>query len=114
MTNAKYIKGRALEYRIATFFKRKGYFIIRAAGSHGVADLVAVKKNKKPLFIQVKAGTGTVDKDEHNALLGAALDAGAIPVIAYHPDRKPIEYRVLTGIAMKTGNEERIVKGSMF
>jgi Holliday junction resolvase len=39
--NPRYRAGRALEYLIKDKLEKQGYFVIRAAGSHGVADLVA-------------------------------------------------------------------------
>jgi Holliday junction resolvase len=114
MANAKYVKGRTFEYKIATIFRRKGYYVVRAAGSHGPADLVAVKRKQRVIFIQCKKGTGGVDMEEHNKLFRSALEAGAIPVIASAEDRKPTVFKVITGIALKTGDAEKIVKGSAF
>lgn len=41
--NPRYRRGRALEYLIKSKIEALGYFVVRAAGSHGVADLVAIK-----------------------------------------------------------------------
>lgn len=112
--NRNYVKGRTFEYKIATVFKRKGYYVVRAAGSHGPADLVAVKKGLRPVFIQCKKGTGSVDMEEHNMLFRAALVAGAVPIIASSEDRKPTIYKRITGIALKTGDEEKVVRSTVF
>ena len=112
--NRNYVKGRTFEYKIATIFRRKGYYVVRAAGSHGPADLVAVKQKQRVIFIQCKKGTGSVDTEEHNKLFMAALEAGAIPIIASAEDRKPTVYKLITGIAIKKGDAEEVVKGSKF
>jgi Holliday junction resolvase len=101
-----YVKGRTFEYKIATFFRRRGYFVVRAAGSHGPADLVAMKKGRRPLFIQCKKGSATVGKEEHNKLFGAAIEAGAYAVIAVSEDRKPTIFKAVTGVALKAGDAE--------
>lgn len=38
-----YYKGRRLEYRVKEKLEKAGYFVVRAAASKGIADLVAVK-----------------------------------------------------------------------
>lgn len=42
MSNKNYIKGRTFEYRIQNYLRGKGYYVIRAYGSKGVYDLIAV------------------------------------------------------------------------
>ena len=57
MSNPKYIKGRAREYAIMHNYKRRGWIVLRSAGSHSPFDVVAVNKEKKQItFIQSKAG----------------------------------------------------------
>lgn len=107
----KYIKGRTFEYKIMTYFQRRSYFVIRAAGSHGPADLVAVRKGERPVFVQCKKGSATVGKDEHNELFKVALQAGARAVIAESEDRKPTVFKEVTGFAAKTGDAEEVIKG---
>lgn len=49
------IKGRKREYKWKHIYEAKGYDVLRSAGSHGFADLVAIDtKNKKIIFIQCK------------------------------------------------------------
>ena len=97
MTN--YAIGARFEYKTATYFRRHGYFVIRAAGSHGPADLVAVKKGYATLLIQCKRGQEDVVMDERNHLYEAAQQAGAVPITACSVGRVPTVYRCLTGIA---------------
>lgn len=63
MTNKNYIAGRRFEYKVKKYYENKGYTVLRTSGSHGFADLVAVKnsflswrqnKTKTIIFIQCK------------------------------------------------------------
>lgn len=54
MSNKNYIKGRAFEYKRMKAWERNGYTVLRTAGSHGFADLVAVKRTYPVEFIQCK------------------------------------------------------------
>lgn len=55
MVNKNYRKGRAKEYRLKQQLERRGFIVLRSAGSHGFADLVAIHKRGKYIkFIQCK------------------------------------------------------------
>ena len=55
MPNRNYQRGRAKEYRIKKRYEFFGYEVLRTAGSHGFADLIAIDRKKKViLFIQCK------------------------------------------------------------
>lgn len=43
MPNINYKRSRSREYSLKKALERQGYFVIRAAGSKGFADLVAIK-----------------------------------------------------------------------
>lgn len=81
MGNSLYKKGRAFEYKIKSIFETCGFFVIRAAQSKGVADLVALKSGHYPVMIQCKVGRW-YDVEEWNEFLLAANRAGAIPIYA--------------------------------
>jgi len=56
-----YKRGRALEYRVQESLRSQGYLVIRSSGSHGPADLVALRphpdaRKKAPdvLLVQCK------------------------------------------------------------
>lgn len=55
-----YVKGRNFEYRVQNYLRKKGYYVIRAYGSKGMYDLIAIPpSNDKeihnyPLMIQCK------------------------------------------------------------
>lgn len=48
----RYERGRNKEYQVKGKLEKRGYFVIRSAGSHSPCDLVAVK-NKHILCVQV-------------------------------------------------------------
>jgi len=55
MPNANYQKGRRKEYLIKKQLEREGYIVLRTAGSHGFADLIAIDKDARLIkFIQCK------------------------------------------------------------
>jgi len=41
----RYKRGRSKEYQVKRKLEKRGYFVIRSAGSHSPCDLVAVKNN---------------------------------------------------------------------
>jgi len=50
-----YKKGRRYEYYWKNKLEKQGYIILRTAGSHGFADLIAISPEKEEvLFIQIK------------------------------------------------------------
>lgn len=51
--NSNYVAGRALEYAVKGYFERRGYYVIRAAGSHGACDLITFN-TEEVIFIQCK------------------------------------------------------------
>ena len=50
----RYNIGRRFEYRIKKWFEDRGFFVVRSAGSRGLADLVAIK-GKEVILVQCKA-----------------------------------------------------------
>lgn len=75
MPNKNYQNGRAKEYRIKKRFENAGYTVLRSAGSHGFADLVAVR-NEEIVFIQCKPDSMSEEKrkeilEQHSWLNGS-------------------------------------------
>lgn len=101
MTN--YTAGRSLEYRVIADLERDGYVCVRAAGSKGAADIVALKPGQV-LLVQAKRSGGTIPPLERATLLAKAAAINlpgrmeALPIVA-HPTkpRGPLTYRLLTG-----------------
>ena len=88
----RYKSGRAFEYRIAKMLREEGWFVIRAAGSHGIADLVAAKGGQWRI-IQCK-NNGKLPPDERTALIRLAVGLNAIPIFAYKDGRKAVLRRL--------------------
>lgn len=53
--NTNYQRGRRAEYEAKKLLEKRGYQVIRAAGSHGPFDLVAIRVGDPVLGLQIKA-----------------------------------------------------------
>jgi Holliday junction resolvase len=89
----QYAKGYAFEQKVAGDLTQDGYFVIRAGGSHGVADLVALKSGQV-LLVQCKTN-GVISIGDWNALYGVAERVGAVALVAHRPSRGAVAYRRL-------------------
>lgn len=95
MTN--YRNGSDFERKVRGSLEDDGYECVRAAGSKGKIDVVAMKPGQL-LFIQIKRHMGQIPPADRAELLRLAAMVGAIPLVAYQPiPRKPIAYRELLG-----------------
>ena len=88
MTN--YSRGYSFEQKIAGALVQDGYWCIQARGSHGIADVVALKPGQV-LMVQAKTD-GAISIAEWNRLLEVATAVGAVPLLAYRPRRGVIAY----------------------
>ena len=79
MTNRS--RGDYHERRVRDQLMERGFYVVRAAGSLGPADLVALRHDRKPRLIACKI-TGSITYDELNGLWTSAVLAGATPLIA--------------------------------
>jgi len=86
MTN--YSRGYNFELRVLNYYKRRGFFAVRSSGSHGPADIVAIK-NGETRLIQCKLN-GYISPDELKALKAACDRAGAKGYVAHREGRKLI------------------------
>ena len=75
MASRNYEIGRRFEYRVQNFFRKYGYYVIRAYASKGLLDLIAIPPATSdptwynfPLGIQCKKN-GYVPKAEREKLL---------------------------------------------
>jgi Holliday junction resolvase len=75
-----YRRGRRLEYVVRDMFRRKGWFVVRAAASKPV-DLVCLRGGEVVL-VECKYGVKCFRWDELAPLLEAAERANAEPVLA--------------------------------
>ena len=95
-----YTNGRRHEYLVRDELEAFGYRCVRAAGSKGKADIVALKPGVV-LLVQVKVGGPQIAPQERSDLFEMAQDAGALAIVAHKPLRQPITYRWLTGTGPK-------------
>ncbi|MEM1820965.1 MAG: hypothetical protein QXU64_05185 [Thermofilaceae archaeon] len=78
---SSYKKGAKLEYKVRDLLARRGYFVVRSAGSRGPFDLVALKKGEV-LLVQCRAD-GRVSEEERRELVELARSVGAKAFLAY-------------------------------
>lgn len=77
----RYANGASHERRTQARWEKDGYWVIRAAGSHGLADLVAHEPHGDR-WVLIQCGLGRKSKAEKQALieLAKAHDADAVIV----------------------------------
>ncbi|MFZ8801637.1 MAG: hypothetical protein ACO2PO_01390 [Candidatus Calescibacterium sp.] len=66
-----YHKGRRFEYQVKKFLEKQGYIVLRTAGSHGFADLIAVGKDGEVIFYQLSY---RFEKSKYKKLMDVALE----------------------------------------
>lgn len=81
MINTK-AKGSRIELKFKEYFKSFDYHVTKAGGSFGI-DLVAIKKDKPNLFINVKALRKYCGPKERKELIDLSIKHGALPILAY-------------------------------
>jgi Holliday junction resolvase len=81
---------------VRRWFEERDYWVARAAGSLGDADLVVLKDGERPILVEVKstaagpyAHFGPKDRDD---LLFAADVAGAKAVLIWWPPRGKMQW----------------------
>jgi len=80
--NRNYLSGARFERRVKKYYEDLGYFVVRSAGSHSPVDLVAIRNDGRPVFIQCKTD-GKISPKERDELLSVSKKAGALPIMAY-------------------------------
>jgi len=80
MTAANYRRGADLERAAKHYLEDNGYYVIKSAGSKGIADLVGIKPGEI-LYVQCKLD-GYLTPAERVSFRQAALASGAVPVVA--------------------------------
>lgn len=81
----QYERGRSFEYRVKKHYERKGYFVMRSAGSHGPADLIALKCHAPAadvILIQCKAGRANPTQKEICRLVKLGWKLNVLTVMA--------------------------------
>lgn len=86
-------RGIARERKLRALLELEGWWTARAAGSLGEADVVALKHGELPRLIEVKSTSAgpfhSFGPAKRDALISAAVKAGAIPWLVWWPPRKP-------------------------
>lgn len=74
----------------------EGWWVSRAAGSLGDADLVALKVGELARLVEVKSNKGSpfmhFRRADREALISAAVRAGAIPWLVHWPPRQQLRW----------------------
>lgn len=86
LVNKQYVSGSNFERRVKKEYIQHGWIALRAAGSHGIVDVIAVKGGIIEL-IQCKTG-GVISTEDLMELVNAAEIAGGTPKVAYRVGRK--------------------------
>jgi len=95
MPNRNYISGRNFEYKVKKYLEENGYLVFRSAGSHSIADLIAICKTDT-LLIQCKHH-GHFPLKELSLLIMKAKEYNCIPMYAYVKKRKMIISEIKEG-----------------
>lgn len=77
-------RGRVLEWKARDLFIQAGYYVIRSAGSKGLADLIALAPGKVVL-IQCKRGSARQSPVEANQFKSLSRWLNADGVLYSHP-----------------------------
>lgn len=77
---SQYRRGVRFEHTTLYDLRSNGYYAQRTPGSRGVADVIAVRRGQV-LLVQCKI-SGSLAPEPWNDLYDAALDCGAVPVMA--------------------------------
>lgn len=97
----RYNNGRAFEHRVRKLLEEAGYYCTRSAGSKGVADIWAARRDNGPfsklVLVQCKKQKAAFDKSEWDALYEKSLEVSAWPILCEYVSRKPPRWWRLTG-----------------
>lgn len=70
MPNRNYLRGRQFEYQLKKDLEENGWTVLRTAGSHGFADLIALKEDQIRFYqCKVIKGKKRVTKEQFKDVL---------------------------------------------
>ena len=99
MPNSNRQRGDYLERQAKAALEAYGWLVVRAAGSLGVADLVALRSDMRPLLVSCKIGPPGKRPDippaERRELIEACGKAGARPIMATRTHRGMVDIHVV-------------------
>lgn len=93
--NKNYRRGVRLERRVQDDLEAQGYFVIRAAGSKGVADLCALRVGATPQLIQCKLDC-YLRPAEREEFLEVAHQAGADAIVVGRENKQRLMWKRLS------------------
>jgi|GEM_PF-2417622 len=89
MSRGDQLRGIQRERQVAARLQSENWWVMRSAGSKGVADLVCLHTGRKPMMLEIKsttagpfAGFGPAKRE---ALREAAEQSGAVPFVVWWP-----------------------------
>ena len=89
-------RGHDRERRVKRFLEDDGWVVVRAAGSLGPVDLVALRADSRPRLIEVKSTAQTpyerFGPRERWTMRGIGICAGADVELAWWPAHKPLKW----------------------
>lgn len=89
-------RGHDRERQVKAHLQERDWVVVRAAGSLGGIDLVAMKPGRRPLLVEVKSTAGgpyeRFQPAERDALRLAADMAGAEAILAWWPPRGKLHW----------------------
>ena len=85
-------RGDYFERQCKADLERHGWLVIRAGGSLGIADLIAIKREHAPLLVSCKL-SNRIDPAERNALSETATRYGATAVVSWRFSNARVAYR---------------------
>lgn len=88
-------RGDYLERQTREALRAHGWIVIRAAGSLGVADLVALRRSFTPLLISCKTN-GRISPAERTAIREAATQSDARALVACRTRRGYVDLHTVT------------------
>lgn len=109
MATSQYRQGAAFENRVKDRFEEAGYYVVRSAGSQGVADLVAfdlmadrITHHPVPIMIQCKRGKNGLGVEAWNHFYAIADAAGCLAVVAQKEEGRSLEACLWEIVATRT------------
>lgn len=94
MPNSNRQRGDYLERQTKAALEAHGWVVTRAAGSLGVADIMAIRAGNTPLLVSCKLNGG-ISPAERFALIEASRAGGARPIMAARSKRGYVDIYVV-------------------
>ena len=113
LSNRNYISGRTFEYRVLYYFRKLGFYCLRAYGSKGLYDIIAIPPQRKehfhnyPLLIQCKKTKNGYVAPTELKKLKENQKWQAFHIIAWS-DKGKLRFRTVDGVELANGAIESL------